>query len=590
MTALSALLTGLAIITSVYGWGKLFEARPENSSLRAAVTGILMGTGAMCTILTGIGMFWFTPGLVWAVLALGWSLAVYARGRVWRLLRSVDATAVAIAAIPWFVVVASGSAEPVGDHGNDTICYHLLGPQVWLRHVRIEPTLDHFATTFPALVEVLYACAMVVGGPASVGVVSGFLFCTLCVQAYELTQWLGGSLWAARIALGLAATTGSIAFTAGSGFIDVPLACFVVAGARELYAEEQPRLLHGGALLGFAVASKYTGLMWLANAVAVLFVGEALLGNLFLACRRAVAVVAIAALIGCPWYIRNYAELGSPIIPPPPGLDRFCPIKFMSPQTISEFHETWVYERGKGIGRSFPYFFLLPFSLTLAPNLFHCGNGNGIALLAFAPVGAFIVCRASRPGRLVTAFAFLQAVGWFVTQQEMRYAIPLAALACAYAAIGAAWLWPRVGIGAKTLMVAIMVIHYGYGLLMEVRNRGRDIASVVSETAAEARRWEKIPYRAAFDFLNRAEGVEKVLILNRFLPPYYLDRDYVKLHGQYGEAPLGALTDEEAIERASSWGATHVLDVEPFHVNHADPRVQQLFEDNNVRVYRIVWK
>ena len=170
---LISLLCCLFIVAAVYGWGRFFDTRLTWGRDRAVTSTVLLGVGGMGTILTTIGIFWFTPALVWSALAIGCGLATLAiyvsagRGT----LGSIDWLAVAIAGIPCAVVLVSGCAEPLGDNGNDTISYHLLGPKVWLRHARIEPVLDHSHTAFPALVEVLYACAMVVDGPSTVGAI-----------------------------------------------------------------------------------------------------------------------------------------------------------------------------------------------------------------------------------------------------------------------------------------------------------------------------------------------------------------------------------------------------------------------------------
>jgi len=585
---LISLLSSLFIVGAVYGWGRLFDILLIRGRDHEVTSTVLLGAGGMGTILTTIGIFWFTPALVWSALAIGCGLAALAiyvsagRGTP----GFIDWLAVVIAGIPCAVVLVAGCAEPLGDIGNDTISYHLLGPEVWLRHARIEPVLDHSHTAFPALVEVLYACAMVIHGPSTVGAMSALFFCVLCALVYETTRWIGGSVVAARIAIGLSATMGALEFSAGSGFIDVPVACFILAGVRELFSRDRPRLVPAGALMGFGLASKYTGLMWLGIAAIVFASGEILSGKLFSAVRRTAVLAAVALVIGCPWYIRNYIELGSPIVPPPPGLSEVFSVEFMPGESVEKFHD-YIKDRGKGVGRSFFHFLSLPFTLTLVPALFHCGAGNGVALLALSPVGVYVVARMSRAGLLLVAFAFLQSMAWFVTQQEMRFLIPVLAVCCACAAIGAAWLWPRSGVIIQGLIVVIILSSYGYGLLTEVRNRGEELGAVASEASAERRRQKMIPYRAAFDFLNRAPGVVKILIINPVVPPYYLDRDYIKVSGPYGELPYGSITIEQTLERVAGWGVTHLMDVEPFQISLDDSRFRLIFEGTKVRIFRL---
>jgi len=403
---------------------------------------------------------------------------------------------------------------------------------------------------------------------------------------YETTRWTGGSVIAARIAIGLAATTGALEFSAGSGYIDVPVTCFILAGVRELFGRDRPRLVPAGALMGFGLGSKYTGLMWLGIAAIVFASGEILSGKLFSAVRRTAVLAAVAVVIGCPWYIRNYTELGSPIVPPPPGLSKVLSVEFMPRESVEKFHE-YIKYRGIGVGRSFFHFLSLPFTLTLVPGLFHCGAGNGVALLALGPVGFCVLARTSRVGRLLIAFTLFQTMAWFVTQQEMRFLIPVLAVCCACAAIGAAWLWPRSGVVVRGLIVLIILCSYGYGLLTEVRNRRKEVEAVACKASAERRRQEMIPYRPAFDFLNRAPGIAKILIINPVVPPYYLDRDYIKVSGPYGELPYGSITIEQTLERAAGWGVTHLMDVEPFQISRDDSRFRLIFQGPKVRLFRL---
>ena len=254
----------------------------------------------------------------------------------------------------------------------------------------------------------------------------------------------------------------------------------------------------------------------------------------------------------------------------------------MPRESVERFHE-YIKDRGKGVGRSFFHFLSLPFTLTLMPGAFHCGPGIGVALLAFSPFGLYMLARTSRVGRLLIAFTLFQTVAWFVTQQEMRFLIPVLAVCCVYAAIGAAWLWPRSGLIVRGLIIVIILSSYGYGLLTELRNRGEQLGAVASEASAERRRQKMVPYRAGFDFLNRIPGTVKVLIIDEAVPPYYLDREYIKVSGPYGELPYGSITIEQALERASGWGVTHLMDVEPFQISLDDFRFRLIFQGPKVR-------
>jgi hypothetical protein len=56
--------------------------------------------------------------------------------------------------------------------------------------------------------------------------------------------------------------------------------------------------------------------------------------------------------------------------------------------------------------------------------------------------------------------------------------------------------------------------------------------AVASPSFAVERHRTLVPYSEAYDYLKQAEGVRSILILDSWVPPYYLERPHVK--------PIGA--------------------------------------------------
>jgi hypothetical protein len=48
---------------------------------------------------------------------------------------------------------------------------------------------------------------------------------------------------------------------------------------------------------------------------------------------------------------------------------------------------------------------------------------------------------------------------------------------------------------------------------------------------------ERAVFTGGFDYINHRDEVKRVLILDRSVPTYYSDKDYVKPFGQWGERP-----------------------------------------------------
>ena len=62
-----------------------------------------------------------------------------------------------------------------------------------------------------------------------------------------------------------------------------------------------------------------------------------------------------------------------------------------------------------------------------------------------------------------------------------------------------------------------------------------NVEAVFSSNYAAFRRQSAIPYLAGFEYLNGQPAVRRVLILDRTIPPYYLDKNYLKPVGQWGK-------------------------------------------------------
>ncbi len=127
---------------------------------------------------------------------------------------------------------------------------------------------------------------------------------------------------------------------------------------------------------------------------------------------------------------------------------------------------------------------------------------------------------------------------------------------------------------------------------MIVKAEADPIHAVFSAPYAAKRRAEQIPYVESFDFLNHDPSVNDVLILDRSVPPFYLEKNYVKPVGQWGELTVpGVTSPAQAIEAVAKLRVTHVLDVNsevaPFQVRQPAAGLHLVFEAKNQRVYRI---
>ena len=486
-----------------------------------------------------------------------------------------------------------GLGEMTGDWANDTIAYHLLGPKVWLRNGVIRPVADNCHTAFPQTAETMYGALLAIGRNRAPRF-SGFLtFGMLLLAAASLALRSGlkpSQAWwvAALIATMPAVYNGSV-----DGFVDGIYASFVLAAIRVgIDAERTRDWAVFGIFCGLAMGTKYTGILALpALIVCAVWIGNRLRRSGWLASLKgAVVAIGSACVVASPYYLRNWIFLGCPIYPPPPGFAGICSPRYLSSDAIAQFH-AYIYQRGQGLGRGLAAFFLLPFNLTYHTSNFHGAGGIGLAPLAFAPIG-LIAGRKNPIVKMLAVLGFLLLVIWFVTQQESRFLIPVYVIATILAVFG--WqhaIQSRLPV-SRILATAIVATSVSYGMFMLGKYWPEGVRVVFSSKYAQVERNRNIPYLKSFEYLNTSPSVRRVLILDRSVTPYYLDKDYVQPEGRWGERTLpGAISSLQALGNARELGISHILDVNseagPFRVNEHAQGLTLVVDSQNQRVYRV---
>jgi hypothetical protein len=583
------------------GYPLLHLLPPSLARAEKLVYSWLGGFGVLGLVLFLVGQFSFRRSTVFVIVFAFAALAVYRLISNRTILVSFSWPVPGGATLPLlvlafvlFVTFLAGFAPPAGDWDNDAIAYHLLGPKVWLRDALIRPVPDNCHTAFPATAEVIFAALMSFGGDSAPNLSAfwtfGLFLCVVYFLARRFALSPVHSLWV----VALVASMPAVYAGAHSAFIDVIYASFLLASARILLDSDASS--HGaaaGIFCGFAVATKYTGLLvfpfllvsaWGAAAGRMQTLAWRPLTN------KLAAFCLLTLLFGAPFYLRNWIVLGSPIYPPPPGLAAYFPVRYLSPAAIHSFHH-YILVRGAGMGKNLTAFLLLPFNLTFHTANFHGAGGIGLAPLAFAPF-AFRPLRCDFFARGFALLVALLTVSWFLTQQESRFLIPVYAVAAIFSVCGWEFLRQFPSRLARMLSALIIAISLGYGVLMIVRARRDDLHAAFSPHYAAQRNMTGVPYLSAFDFLNNDPSVRKVLILDRSVAPFYSEKPYVKVVGQWGEFPLpGVSSASQALELLPQLRITHILDIQSsladFQVPIGDSRFILVFSQLHSRVYRV---
>lgn len=596
-----AILANLIFAAAAIGYGSFLRPLfpPQFSRVDRAALTLLGGLGLLGTIFFDLGQFWYTKPLLIGILAIGDAIFLFA---FWRQLKPSRArialpksavVAALVVACVLAITALGGLVRPVGDMNDDAIAYHFLGPKVWLRDGLIRPVPDQPCTAFPAMIEASYGALMAAGnqrGP-NLFAITGFL--ALLLIAAALAERISGRPSAAWWAAALIATMPAVYRGAYGGFIDAIYAAFVLCAARVAFdARRLSDFALAGLFCGFAMATKYTGVLASAALLAIVLAMIRKLPELNAKrTLQSLAVAgAIALVVAGPAYIRNWLVLGSPIYPPTPGLLRFFRIKYMSQSAVQGFYH-YIRVRGFGMGRSATAFLLLPFHLTYQSALFNGAGGIGLAPLALGPFG-LIAARRVLFVRALAAFALLLAIAWFVTEQESRFLIDVYAIVAVLAAVGmlhvARW-EPRF---APFLTAIMLACSLGYGLFMIGKARADDLHAVFSRSYAEQRQWQDVPYLASFQYLNGQKAVTKVLILDPSIAAYYSDKDYIKPSGAFGAE---SISDPQSLIRSEGELAalhiSHILDVRDgnrgFEVPAHLADLTLVFEQPNQRIYAV---
>lgn len=198
----------------------------------------------------------------------------------------------------------------------DSLAYHLAVPKLWVEAGQITyvPFIHH--SNFPFMVDSLYLFGEDRGSEAAAKIVSVLYLAAGLLAIFGLTRRRFGPNAATWSALAFAAVP-VVLWQSGTAYIDVAHGLY--AGLGLLYAIEcllapgRPAWLPA-ALLGFACASKYTGLQTLTIVMLLLGLAWLLTRSRHLL-KTASVIGVIAAAFACPWYIRNFINTGNPVYP-----------------------------------------------------------------------------------------------------------------------------------------------------------------------------------------------------------------------------------------------------------------------------------
>lgn len=420
-----------------------------------AVSGGLYGLGDLLTRRGGSGNRWVHgwSAMWWIValpaellgprvgLAFGSAAVIVGLVRFLRRSRALKPSALAasaallVGAPLWF-------APP---HFYDALVYHLGLPWSWLVNGSFSPAEQNLFSHFPLAGSTVFLLPVAAGVPEAAAGLHWLTFVAVLTTVVRLSKNLGAGRWAWASAILLCGTWHGPWMASLAGADHLVLLGIVVAA--ELWTAPQESAKRPwvavGVALGLALSSKYTAAVPVAALLVAAFA-------LYRPRWEAIGAGAIALATSSFWWVRNAATAGNP----------FHPLLwnwFGGGGWTAEDYARYTSTVREGVAGPQSY---IVGALNLATPS-QLGIWFVLALVV-ALAAVFVPSPATRHARFVAIAALLAMVGWSMTAQIARYALPVAALVAALASAGLGRLTPRVAY----LAAASMGLAAAHGVLV----------------------------------------------------------------------------------------------------------------------------
>lgn len=383
-----------------------------------------------------------------------------------------------VVAIPvlFGLIALVGVLSPSTMSDWDTIAYHLAVPKIWLASKQITDITFIHHSNFPYALDGLFIHGLAWGGQAGAKAFSLVIYALGCVAIFGLArQWsnTNGGLVASCVF----ATIPSVMWESGTGYIDVGHGLYAGLGAWMLFkASKAPsgernepsiqrgQLILGGLLLGLAAGSKYTGLLTVGTALAI--VPFTFSGELKSRIHGLVAVSLVVAVVAIPWYAKNAVTMNNPVYP-------FFYEKLGGKNWDQKQADVYKNEQ-KTFGVPFDGPLSIPHSivglayqpgrytnpnpkLVVSDGVASGGHGNPLASFGFVVMATGLVAGLLYAKKLkinpLLGWLLINVLAWFFLSQQSRYFLSFAPPLCIVAGL----IFARRDVVGKLLVGAVLV-------------------------------------------------------------------------------------------------------------------------------------
>lgn len=415
-----------------------------------------------------------------------------------------------LAAAPVLLSLIAALAPPTA---KDTLLYHFSVPKAFIAQGSSAFIEGNIASYLALGTEMHVVWAMLLGGPvgerageAAAGAVVWLFFPLLLAALFGFARETGISRRWSLIAVLMVATVPTAYHVAASAYIDLALALYVLLAAVALTrwwrSLESRWLILMAIFLGAALASKLTTLFVIAAfALVVVMRARSEADGAGKAAGFGLAALVLAGVFASPWYLRTWAETGSPIFPFYmsiwPGEAAGWDVE------RSNLFQAMNAQYGGYVKTPLDYL-AAPWniSITAQPELAtHFDGVLGVAFLLGLPFLAWALWKFEMPAeaKIGSAVAAVMFLFWLFSSQQLRYLLPIVPLL----AIGIAAAFERLGESVD-----------GLKPIGQVSFAAASIAGLLTGTA-----WflQKAPLRVALGGESKAEYLTR----NLDYYPYY---------------------------------------------------------------------
>jgi len=414
---------------------------------------------------------------------------------------------------------------------RDALAHHLALPKLYTeRHRMVELPFALFSY-YPMGVDMLYVAAMLVGKDVLAKLLhfSFYLLTIAAIYAYAAPLWrrpfalLGALLFAA---IPLVSNLGSWAY------VDLGLALYTLLASaaliRWLEAEERAWLLAAAILCGFALGTKYNGLVVFALlSLGMLQMTQSLGYAPGRAIRRFLSLVAIAGAIASPWFIKNLVQTGNPLYP---FWSQVLGGRAWQPERLG--FTPWVVRRVLH-GQTWLDELLLPFTLSTkwtSPLGFEIDGPLGPVLLMGLIL--FLAVPGKRRDMVYGAWFSLlyYLVVWLRYGVRLRYFMPIIPVLTVITVAGVASAFTLGGRLTRGCVIAALAGVLVFDAIWAVRGirQTSPFPYLAGEQSRDAYLERHISDYPAYQFMNRKlPETAKVMFLFTGNDGYYCDREYL---------------------------------------------------------------